>query len=297
MSAILKFVPQLPKFVVVRYLLPRAALLTALLTLGSAPAALADTASSSNWSGYAAHRAGVRFTRVSANWSQPSASCSGGQPTYSAMWVGLGGFAAGSNALEQIGTEVDCTASGKVSTSAWYELVPSASRNIRMSVRPGDAMSASVAVSGHRVTLTLTDHTSHKTFRRTVSANLVDVSSAEWILEAPSECVGANSCQTLPLANFGSTSFTSARARSARGHVGAISDRAWGTTKVRLAPSGQRFVAYNGTGPAFGTATPSALTAGGSSFMVTYGEVSAPASPFLAGRAPVQASRLVHPAR
>ena len=70
--------------------------------LSAAPAALAktQTTQSTNWAGYAVHRDGASFHRVSANWTAPSASCTSGQPSYSSAWVGLGGYSPTSSALE-----------------------------------------------------------------------------------------------------------------------------------------------------------------------------------------------------
>src|SRR6516165_10381755 len=99
----------------------RVALFTAALTLACAAPAFGDTASSPNWSGYVAHHRGVRFSRVLAQWTQPGATCTPGSPSYSSIWVGLGGFE-GSSRVEQIGTELDCTAAGQAVASAWYDL-------------------------------------------------------------------------------------------------------------------------------------------------------------------------------
>ncbi len=240
--------------------------------LAGAPAAFADTIDSSNWSGYAVHRPGVKFTTVSGSWTQPTASCTPGQRTYSAFWVGLGGYSLTSNSLEQIGTEVDCSASGAVRSSAWYELVPAASRTIRLRVRPGDAITARVTVTGHEIHVALHDHTSKRSFHKTLHANTVDISSAEWITEAPSECIGAEACQTLPLADFGSASFSLARVRSTTGRVGSISDPAWRWTELRLLPRGRRFVEAPEGGMAVGESTPSALAANGTRFRVSYSQ-------------------------
>jgi len=247
------------------------ALTTAATLFVVAPSALADVVSSSNWAGYAVHRAGIRFTKVLATWTQPTVQCTPGHRAYSALWVGLGGYNASSDALEQIGTEVDCTASGRVSSTAWYELVPAPSRGISMKVRPGDQMVAAAAVTGNRVALALQDATTHRSFRRTFHPSSVDVSSAEWILEAPSECTSDNICRTLPLANFGSASFESARAEAVGGHTGAIADSFWDWTEIKLNPGGRRFIAYSGTGAA--AADPSALNGQGSSFSVVYSTV------------------------
>jgi hypothetical protein len=233
---------------------------------------------------------------VLGTWTQPNAVCSAGSTTYSAIWVGLGGYAQSSNALEQIGTEVDCTATGRVSSSAWYELVPASSQPIRMKVKPGDLMSASVTVNGHRVVLSLIDATSHKSFRKVLYPSAVDVSSAEWILEAPSDCGSANMCQTLPLANFGSAAFTGTRAQSVSGHLGTISDRGWDATRILLRPTGRRFVGLNGT---LGTATASPLHARGTGFTLTYSSsAAAQAARATASRAAaLRAGQLVHPTR
>ena len=112
-----------------------------------------------------------------------------------------------------------------------------------MRVSPGDTMFASVTVSGQRATLVLEDQTRHTTFRKTLRVSPIDLSSAEWIVEAPSECVSANTCQTLPLADFGSATFALAGTQTTSGRNGSISDRSWDTTKIKLSPSGRRFVA------------------------------------------------------
>lgn len=269
---------------------------SALIALAGAAPASADTVNSSNWAGYAVHRSGVSFTKVVGAWRAPRAKCTAGHRTYSAVWIGLGGYSVTSTSLEQIGTEEDCNASGRAVSSAWYELVPAASRAIHLRVRPGDAMSASVTVTGNQVRLALSDATRHKSFRRTLSASAIDVSSAEWIVEAPSDCVSATVCQTLPLADFGSTTFTLASAQAATGHIGSIADPDWGATKIRLTPRGRRFVTYNGSGAAAGAASPSTLSAGGSSFKVKYASVQGSPS-FSQRRAAVRAGQLVHSGR
>jgi hypothetical protein len=239
----------------------------ALLALVAAPAALADSTQSSNWAGYAVHHSGVHFRKVIGTWRQPTAVCDGSAPAYSSVWVGIGGFNLNAQALEQIGSEADCSATGQVVSSAWYELVPAPSRAIHMRVDPGDRLSASVIVNGHQTTLTLRDLTRRTSFTRKVHVKTVDVSSAEWIVEAPSQCSTPSSCQTLNLANFGTAAFTSAKATNLSGHTGSISDRHWGVTRITLAAGQRQFI----SGPSNGAqAAPTPLTAGGSAFSVTY---------------------------
>ncbi|MDQ6606384.1 MAG: G1 family endopeptidase [Actinomycetota bacterium] len=270
-------------------------LATAWLAIAGAGPALADSTTSSNWAGYAAHRPGVKFTRVFGTWTQPGASCTAGRRTYSAMWVGLGGYRASSNALEQVGTEVDCTASGRVESTAWFELIPAVSKPISMTVSPGDTVTAGVTVHGHTITVALVDVTSRRSFKRTLHAHDIDVSSAEWILEAPSDCTSATACRTLPLTNFGSATFGLAKAETTRGHLGTIADRAWQTTRIRLTPGARQLVSLDASGSA-GAATPSALTLKGTSFSVRFSTLSGQGNRFLSTRRAIpRAGHLVHP--
>jgi hypothetical protein len=254
----------------------------------AAPVALANDTQSTNWAGYAVHRPGVSFHHVSANWIQPSAACTGGEPSYSSVWVGLGGYSPTSDALEQIGTELDCTAGGKAVSSAWYELVPAPSKNISLVVQPGDAMHASVAVTGNRVVVELDNLTTHRRFRKTLYTDAIDVSSAEWIVEAPSECISQYTCQALPLANFGSVGFESAKVTTGNGAVGTITDAQWARTRISLTPGSQRLIVARGSSDTAGTAAPSTLRGDGSAFDVTFATAPVKPAPALAREAQVR---------
>lgn len=282
-------------------MIPRAiavAAVAVVAALAGAPAAFADSSESSNWAGYAIHHSGVNFTKVIGAWTQPDATCTAGEPTYSSVWVGIGGYSESSRALEQIGTEADCSAAGKAVSSAWYELVPASSRTIRLTIDAGDHVRASVSVVGSQVALTLDDLTRHRSFTKTLHASTLDTTSAEWIVEAPSVCdaAGAVSCQTLPLADFGSTGFSAARAASTAGHTGSIEDRTWTTTKISLTEAARRFIGAGGPpgqdAAADVTAVPSALTAAGSAFTVTYQGTTSGVTPSETKR--ISAARLVH---
>jgi hypothetical protein len=130
-------------------------------------------------------------------------------------------------------------------------------------------MTASVAIVGHRVTMTLIDRTTRRSFRKTLRTSLLDVSSAEWIVEAPSNCIGGSACQPEPLANFGSARFVHARAWSSTGRRGTIADPAWHFTKVELAPTGM-IVDYRPVGPLLNQVKTSGLAARGSAFGVGF---------------------------
>ena len=262
--------------------------------LAAAPAALADSSTSSNWAGYAAHGAHVKFHRVFAWWIQPSVTCTPGRDTYSAFWVGLGGFSLSSNELEQAGTEADCNAAGETRMAAWYELVPAPSRPLKLEVNAGDRIAASVTVTGHEVTIELWDGTTNKSVTRTIRASAVDVSSAEWIAEAPSDCVSVNSCVTLPLADFGSASFVFAGAQASGAGITPLSSATWKLTKITLEPGHPRFVGDQGSGSATAAATPSALSPNGAAFTVTYTPVSAAARRASVAAAAVASGHLFH---
>jgi hypothetical protein len=236
------------------------------------------TTTSSNWAGYATSEPGVSFQRVSATWTAPAAHCGSVGRRYSAVWVGLGGLHSTSKALEQVGTEADC-AGGKGYYSAWYELVPDAPVKLKLTVRPGDTISASVTVSGHAVRLYVANRTRGTSFSKRLTVAQVDVTSAEWIVEAPSACVDNGGCQTLPLADFGTTSFAGAQATSATGHSGTISDPAWSAVAITLSqrrgPGGRRFASE----AASGAATPAGLSPAGDAFSVTYEQADDAAPP------------------
>jgi Peptidase A4 family len=178
---------------------------------------------------------------------------------YSSFWVGLGGFARGSRHLEQIGTEADCLPNRRSRAYAWFEIVPAASARLGVAVKPQDRLAAQVTVSGRRVLLRIQNLTTGHSAARTVSMQSPDTSSAEWIAEAPSQC-GGGRCQPLPLADFGTVSFSQARA-SARGRAAAP------VNGSGLIPTA---ITLTGAGPGFGGATPSVLTPAGTGFSVAF---------------------------
>ena len=237
--------------------------------LRSAPNEAGPAAVSSNWAGYAVSGAAsaVSYRAVSGAWTQPTATCTAGKQTYAAFWIGLGGFSPDSQTLEQIGTSADCSAAGKAEYSVWYELVPAAAVPLRLKVSAGDSISAVVVVSGKAVTLRIRNLTRGTVFTKRLTMSAPDVSSAEWIAEAPSECAAAGRCRVLPLTNFGTVSFARAAAATLDSHAGTISDLAWAATPIELVPDASAFASVDD--PA-GAAVPSELTPDGSGFSVAW---------------------------
>lgn len=252
---------------------------TVACVLAAVPAASASAdvqqAASQNWAGYvvggsSAGSSATQFKSVSGSWVAPTAKCTSGSD-YSAFWVGLGGSGQ-TGALEQAGTEANCSTNGTPSYYAWYELVPSAPVRVNMTVSPGDHISSKVSVNGANVTIHMDNQTTGASFTKTLPMSNPDTSSAEWIAEAPSACQpGLSSCSPLPLTDFGTVNFTNASATTTGGHTGTISDPAWAAAAVALSPGasssglgGTQFASQQTSAGA----TPSSLSADGSSFSV-----------------------------
>ena len=253
------------------------ALLAGVVFVGNAAAA-AGTSTSSNWAGYAVSPVdpAVSYKAVSGTWVQPAATCSG-TPAYAAFWVGLGGLDSSSQALEQVGTEAGCDPSGTPSYNAWYELVPAASVDLRLPVRAGDTMSASVSVSGHAVVLRIRNVTLGAQVVKKLRMRAPETSSAEWIAEAPSACTGYGRCSPLRLADFNTVAFGKATA-TAGSHTGTISDPAWTATAIELQEAGFFRSSFGSDAPPAG-ALPSSLSADGSAFGISWLQTSQPAQP------------------
>ncbi|HEX4467486.1 MAG TPA: G1 family glutamic endopeptidase [Solirubrobacteraceae bacterium] len=258
-----------------------ALLATASLAMAAAAApAPAHAQTSSNWAGYVARASsatGGRFHRVAGTWVVPAAQCaSAKRATFSAVWVGLGGDQRGARRLEQVGTDADCSRSGHAHYSSWYELLPADAVNLHMDIAAGDTMSASVGVRDGAVKLDIADLTTAESFTVTRHPSRVDLSSAEWIVEAPSACDGRGHCEVLTLTNFGTASF-SAAAAGAGGHLGPASDARWGATALELHQPVRhvRRPRNHFAGGLLGgevRATPSPLAPGTGAFSVTWAE-------------------------
>jgi hypothetical protein len=189
----------------------------------SSSAAAAQSATSENWSGYAATGPSGTFTSVSSSWVQPTLSCVSSTSSYSASWVGLDGY--NDQTVEQIGTEANCI-NGKAQYYTWYEMYPQNPYEVttRLTVAPGNTVSASVTytqpVTNSRdrfrrptsgtFTLSLSDITTGGSYSTTQTANQgVNRSSAEVIAEAP------YSNGILPLADFVNINYSVAEVNGA----------------------------------------------------------------------------------
>jgi hypothetical protein len=221
---------------------------------------------STNWAGYAT--TGDTFRALSSSWVQPAVNCStssGGllgllasKTAYSSFWVGLDGYS--SSSVEQTGTDSDCGSAGHPIYYAWYEMYPAGSVELptnQYPVLPGDTMTGQVTsnVGGTSFQLSIKDNSRGWTYSTTLSGSGLARSSAEFVAEAPSQCT-LLFCQQLPLANFGTMSFTNAAIVNTAGHFGNING--FSNVDMQMAASGTV------------KATPSGLAAGGSAFSVVF---------------------------
>ena len=130
-------------------------------------------------------------------------------------------------------------------------------------------MAASVVVTGHRVRLRLSNRTTGDAFTKTLFANAIDTSSAEWIIEAPSACQGTSAdagCQIMPLANFGATRISEAKVLTTAGRTGSINADRWDAVQIHMRSSGGGRFGRRSSGDAI----TGPLSASGRAFTVTY---------------------------
>ncbi len=189
-------------------------------TMANIPIIKVKQGTSTNWSGYAAYGASGTVTKVAGSWTVPevTAGTSTGN-AYSSIWVGIDGYNSGT--VEQIGTEQDWI-NGKASYSVWYEMYPKFPVTIKtVSVHPKDVFTASVEYGARgSFTLTITNTSTGESYSTTQKCPSAKRSSAEWVVEAPW------SGGVLPLANFGTASFTGCSATMS-GTTSGLSNSSW----------------------------------------------------------------------
>lgn len=193
--------------------------------------------SSLNWSGYATVpktriTAGT-VTAVTGSWTVPHLTATP-DDAYSSIWVGIDGYS--SNTVEQIGTEQDWI-NGSQQNYAWFEMYPAGSYMlVGFPVDVGDSITANVHYVG-RNTFQLTIYNNTKRVYAVIPSSYTRSSnalrsSAEWIVEAPSDGSGV-----LPLANFVSATLTNCSATISN-KTGPINYVLWKFDQLNMVTSG-----------------------------------------------------------
>jgi hypothetical protein len=180
------------------------------------PASTFNGSGSANWSGYAKN--GGPFTSISGEWTVPWAAANvDGQ---SSTWIGIDGHT--NDNLIQTGTHQDYS-SGFLGSAigsgseyyAWWEVLPDEEQRFPNPVSPGDQMIGILSMNGNSspgspmtFLIFLMNVTQHWTATKTVNYS-GELDSAEWIMEAPMNCVFILGCSEATLANYGSVTFDS----------------------------------------------------------------------------------------
>jgi hypothetical protein len=172
---------------------------------------------SSNWAGVVIESppAGATFTAVSATFTVPRPTSTGGGGTQAASaWVGIDGDTCESAILQ---TGIDFEVSGSsVSYDAWYEWYPDYAYDFSgISFSVGDTVAISVVASSKTSgTAKITNVSKGQTVTKAItSSSSLCGTNAEWIVEDFEEGGGL-----VPFANFGTVTFTSATAKLSNGN-------------------------------------------------------------------------------
>jgi hypothetical protein len=232
---------------------------------------------SPRWAGYVVAHPAVAYTSATGSWVEPHVSCSSPKPasTLSAIWVGLGGYHAGSTILAQVGVDANCSQTGEPAYDAWFELLPDVAHAIGGRVEAGDTITATVTMArSNLVVLRVANHTRGWTATRMITWSLPDEATAEWIVEAPYSCLRFT-CRATSLSDFGSVSIydVSAVGNGVRGN---LATAGWSTTPLRLAACGSGPSGGSGDAPstvpasAGAGASPSPYSSDGGQFRIAW---------------------------
>jgi Peptidase A4 family len=200
-----------------------------------------------NWSGYAVNKRRASFRSVKATFFVPYLNCikSPGR-TMSSAWAGLDGFVGASHSVEQAGIAANCSATGKASYAAWFEMFPLPQAIVPISIRGGDSITVQVAYkpSDRVFSLKLVDNTRGDRFARYRKCPLgkrlrCARGSAEVIAEAPAT-VAHGHVVIDHLADYGAISFAAIQIVNGTGRRGGLLSSRWDTTKIiqERSPSG-----------------------------------------------------------
>ena len=139
----------------------------------AAPAALADTVTSSNWAGYAVHRAGIQFKKRRCGLDPAERRLH----ARTARRTPRSGSASAATTRARTRSSRSAPKStarrpGKIDSTVWYELVPAPPRRrSRCAFAPGTACTRRSPSTANKVVLTILDATTHRSFKKTLRAS------------------------------------------------------------------------------------------------------------------------------
>ena len=159
---------------------------------------------SANWSGYVA--GGGPYSVVKGSFTVPSPVSGTPSDGQVSEWVGVDGASSIDTSLIQAGVaeSADPQSPGGVSIQPWWEILPAAETNIStLPVSVGDRVTVTIwRLGGTSWEINLTDDTNGQSYTTPPEQFTGAGSSAEWIVEAPAQCLAQDQCQLTPLAPY-----------------------------------------------------------------------------------------------
>jgi hypothetical protein len=177
---------------------------------------------SNNWAGVVRESppASATYSAVSATFTvpDPTATDNSGDMQAASVWVGIDGDTY-TKAILQTGID-SYIQNGEKSFDAWYEWYPNSAENFDMDLSAGDVIIATVTSSSPSKGVAIIENkSSGQSVTKTLSAPSSDATlggqNAEWIVED----FNAGDSQ-VPFANFGTVTFSGARAKAGGGDYG-----------------------------------------------------------------------------
>jgi hypothetical protein len=169
---------------------------------GTVPSAPVTDEESSNWSGYSS--TGGPFTVVKGTFTVPAPVAGTSPRAEVAEWVGVDGTSASDPSLIQAGVDeqADPNSPSGFDYSPWWEILPATATPITtVTVNPGDKVTVTIwQVSGTTWEINLIDDTTGESFSTPPEHYTGPGSTAEWVVEATTEC--RSQCRTSPLAPY-----------------------------------------------------------------------------------------------
>lgn len=161
------------------------------------------------YAGYAATNlaSSTAYQKVTGHWSVPPASCSPGENSASAVWVGMTSGASDQSLLAQLGTDSDCQ-NGSPLYFMWWEMFPAVAVPLDRPLQAGDSVTASVTFQNGSFQLSIDVPTEGVHFTTRHGGSVGDTSIAECIVEAPTivDNLATNQGHVAQLTDFGQVS-------------------------------------------------------------------------------------------